>query len=96
MSCSAKTQCGGFFSSNLKTVSDQLQTNDNTLGMLLNDQQTAQQMKTIIENLSTGTEKLDDDLEAIQHNFLFRGYFRKKAKREEKARKEAAQNLQNQ
>jgi phospholipid/cholesterol/gamma-HCH transport system substrate-binding protein len=82
------------FTANLKTVSDQLQTNDNTLGMLLNDQQTAQQMKTIIENLSTGTEKLDDDLEAIQHNFLFRGYFRKKAKQEEKARKEAEKNAQ--
>ncbi len=82
------------FTANLKTVSDQLHTNDNTLGMLLNDQQTAVQMKTLIENLSSGSEKLDDDLEAIQHNFLFRGYFKKKAKAEEKARKEAEKNKQ--
>ncbi|OQP50346.1 ABC transporter permease [Niastella yeongjuensis] len=82
------------FTANLKTVSDQLHTNDNTLGMLLNDQQTAEQMKIIIQNLSVGSEKLDDDLEAIQHNFLFRGYFKKKAKQEEKARKEAEKNKQ--
>ena len=82
------------FTDNLKTVSDQLHTSDNTLGLLLNDPQTAGQMKTIIENLSSGSEKLDEDLEAIQHNFLFRGYFRKKAKQEEKARKEAEKNKQ--
>jgi phospholipid/cholesterol/gamma-HCH transport system substrate-binding protein len=82
------------FTANLKTVSDQLHTNDNTLGLLLNDQQTAEQMKGIIENLNSGSQKLDDDLEALQHNFLFRGFFRKKAKQEEKARKEAEKNKQ--
>jgi phospholipid/cholesterol/gamma-HCH transport system substrate-binding protein len=79
------------FTSNLKTVSDQLHTNDNTLGLLLNDQETAEQMKGIIENLNSGSQKLDDDLEALQHNFLFRGFFRRKAKAEAKAKKEAEQ-----
>ncbi|MBO9199616.1 MULTISPECIES: MlaD family protein [Niastella] len=82
------------FTANLKTVSDQLHTTDNTLGLLLNDKQSAEQVRVIIENLSVGSEKLDDDLEAIQHNFLFRGYFKKKAKQEEKERKEAAKNKQ--
>lgn len=80
------------FTNNLKTVSDQLHTNDNTLGLLLNDQGTAEQMKGIIENLNSGSQKLDDDLEALQHNFLFRGFFRRKAKQEAKARKEAQTN----
>jgi len=80
------------FTSNLKSVSDQLHTSDNTLGLLLNDPATAEHMKNLIENLNAGSTKLDDDLEAIQHNFLFRGYFKKKAKAEEKARKEAEKN----
>jgi phospholipid/cholesterol/gamma-HCH transport system substrate-binding protein len=80
------------FTANLKTVSDNLHTSDNTLGLLLNDQKTAENMKNIIENLNSGSQKLDEDLEALQHNFLFRGYFKKKARQEEKARKEAEKN----
>lgn len=72
------------FTANLKTVGDQLQTNDNTVGLLLNDKETAEQMRGIIENLNSGSRKLDEDLEALQHNFLFRGFFRKKAKQEAK------------
>jgi phospholipid/cholesterol/gamma-HCH transport system substrate-binding protein len=72
------------FTSNLKTASYQLSSNDNALGLLLNDAQTAGQVKGIIENLNSGSQKLDENLEALQHNFLFRGYFKKKAKREAK------------
>lgn len=75
------------FTSNLKTASYQLNTNDNALGLLLNDGQTAVQVKNIIRNLDAGSRKLDENLEALQHNFLFRGYFRKKARREAKEAK---------
>lgn len=72
------------FTANLKTVSDQLNTRDNAVGLLLNDKETAEQVKNIIENLNSGSQKLDEDLEALQHNFLFRGFFRKKARQEAK------------
>lgn len=52
------------------------------IGMLLHDQQAAANIKTTLQNLQSGTKKLDDDLEAVQHNFLLRGFFKKKAKRE--------------
>jgi len=52
------------------------------VGMLLNDQQTASYIKTILQNLQSGSKKLDDDLEAVQHNFLLRGFFRKREKKE--------------
>jgi phospholipid/cholesterol/gamma-HCH transport system substrate-binding protein len=81
------------FTSNLKSVSDQLHTDDNAVGVLLNDQQAADNLKNILENLNSGSRKLDEDLEALQHNFLFRGYFRKKAKREARER-EAAEKAQ--
>ena len=48
--------------------------------MLLHDEATATNMKAILKNLQTATEKLNEDLEALQHNFLLRGYFKKKAK----------------
>ena len=78
------------FTANLKTMSDQLNTNDNTLGLLLNDEKTAEQMKGIIENLNSGSHKLDEDLEALQHNFLFRGFFKRKARQEAKMKNQEA------
>ena len=35
-------------------------------------------------HLQTGTQKLDENVEAMQHNFLLRGFFKKKEKEEEK------------
>lgn len=54
------------------------------LGVLLNDKQAAEDLKATLENLRGGTEKLDENMEALQHNFLLRGFFRRKAKAERK------------
>lgn len=76
------TQSAAELSANLKTASAKLNDNDNAMGLLLNDKQTADQLKTIVGNLETGSQKLDENLEALQHNFLLRGFFKKKAKEE--------------
>ncbi|WP_121353378.1 MlaD family protein [Flavisolibacter nicotianae] len=52
-------------------------------GLLLNDKQTAAEIRTTIKNLQSSTQKLDENMEALQHNFLLRGFFRKKAKSQE-------------
>jgi phospholipid/cholesterol/gamma-HCH transport system substrate-binding protein len=58
-------------------------TNKNSpAGMLLNDEQSANKIKLTLQNLQSASKKLDDDLEAVQHNFLLRGFFKKKAKHE--------------
>jgi phospholipid/cholesterol/gamma-HCH transport system substrate-binding protein len=49
-------------------------------GLLLNDQGAATDLRATIKNLQTSTQKLDENMEALQHNFLLRGFFRKKAK----------------
>lgn len=72
------------FTSNLKTVSEKLNQKDNAVGVLLNDSSTAVSIKNTIGNLESSSHKLDEDLEAAQHNFLLRGFFRKKKKEEEK------------
>ena len=68
------------FTANLKTVSDKLNQNDNAVGVLLNDSAAASSLKITLQNLQSGSQKLDEDLEALQHNFLLRGFFRKKEK----------------
>ena len=68
------------FTANLKTVSDKLNQKDNAAGVLLNDTETAASMKVTLKNLESGSKKLDEDLEALQHNFLLRRFFKKKAK----------------
>lgn len=68
------------FADNIKAASNRLNDPEKPVGMLLQDDKTANDLKEIINNLKTSSKKLDEDLEAIQHNFLFRGYFRKKAK----------------
>jgi phospholipid/cholesterol/gamma-HCH transport system substrate-binding protein len=69
---------------NLKTTTTTVQAGlANTAtpaGALLNDTQTAESLKAVIRNLQSSTQKLDENMEALQHNFLFRGYFRKKKK----------------
>lgn len=65
---------------NLNNASGKLNQTDNAAGLLLNDEQTAEQLKRIMQNLEGSSQKLDEDLKALQSNFLFRGYFKKKAK----------------
>jgi phospholipid/cholesterol/gamma-HCH transport system substrate-binding protein len=45
----------------------------------LNDEQSAASIKETIKNLQSSTQKLDENMEALQHNFLLRGFFKKKA-----------------
>jgi phospholipid/cholesterol/gamma-HCH transport system substrate-binding protein len=73
------------FTANLRTMSERLNEKDNAVGVLLNDSTSGNSMKVILDNLEASSKKLNDDLEAAQHNFLLRGFFKKKAKAEKKA-----------
>ena len=70
---------------NLKTVSADINSNSKSpIGVLLHDEATAANLKTTIQNLETSTSKLDENMLALRQNFLFRRYFKKKAKSEAK------------
>lgn len=68
------------FTNNLKTMSYKLSQPNNPIGLLLNDSNAAASMQITLQNLSSASKKLDDDLEAVQHNFLLRGFFKKRGK----------------
>jgi phospholipid/cholesterol/gamma-HCH transport system substrate-binding protein len=65
---------------NLTKASNKLNTTDNAIGVLLNDPKGATQVQSTLNLLQQSSVKLNDDLEAVQHNFLLRGFFKKKAK----------------
>ncbi len=65
---------------NLNKASDKLNSKDNALGVLLNDPKSAEQIKSTISYLQQSSIKLNDDLEAAQHNFLLKGFFKDRAK----------------
>lgn len=60
------------------------QNENSALGVILTDTSFANNLKRTAENAAYGSKKIAEDAEALQHNFLFRGYFRKKAKEERK------------
>jgi len=75
---------------NLSKASAKLNTTDNAIGVLLNDPKGAEQVRNTLNYLNQSSIKLNDDLEAAQHNFLLKGFFKDRAKAQKKAQ-EAAQ-----
>jgi phospholipid/cholesterol/gamma-HCH transport system substrate-binding protein len=71
----AITDSAAILVNNLKTASA------NTLtpaGVILHDEAAGASLKATLKNLEGGSKKLEEDLEALQHSFLLRKYFRKK------------------
>lgn len=71
-------------SSNVNKATASLDNKNSPLGILLYDEQSAAHLKGTLKNLEGGSQKLDEDLRALQDNFLLRKYFKKKKKAEEK------------
>jgi len=67
---------------NLKQTSDKINNNNSALGVLINDEQFGNQLKQTMSNLESSSSELGETMEAVQNNFLLRGYFKRKAIRD--------------
>lgn len=68
----------GVFVNNLKEAEKNPKS---PVGVLLHDEQAGANLKSTIKNLDSSSAKLDKDLEALQHSFLLKRYFKKEAKK---------------
>ncbi len=75
---------------NLNAFSETLKTNDGLLNYALHDTTVVRNLDATLKNVEEASEKLNENMEALKHNFLFRGYFRKLERQE--AREERKQN----
>lgn len=68
----------------IQTFTEHLKQNGNAASVLVNDTTFANDLKKTMRNLRTGTEGLNQNMEAMKHNFLFRGYYKKQDKQKKK------------
>lgn len=54
---------------------------------IVNDTTLVNSLKSTLQNINEGTDKFNQNMEALKHNFLIRGYFRKLERQKEKEEK---------
>jgi len=69
---------------NLDNLSAAMSQGDGALNYLTTDTVLVNQMQRTIQNVEQGVEGFNENMEALKHNFLFRGYFRKLERQAEK------------
>jgi phospholipid/cholesterol/gamma-HCH transport system substrate-binding protein len=57
------------------------------INYLANDPELVQKIDSTMTNINEASAKLNENMEALKHNFLFRGYFKKQEKEKAKAAK---------
>ena len=75
-------------SGQLAEIMTKINGGNGTLGRLIQDSTIAENINQTIVNLKKSSKGLDENMNAAKDNFLFKGYFKKKAK-EKEAKKEA-------
>lgn len=72
---------------NLDATITNIKEGKGALNYLSNDPKLVQQIDSTMHNLNQASIKLNEDLEAMKHSFLLRGYFKKLEKEKEKGNK---------
>lgn len=72
---------------NLNQFSNEVKNNEGVLNFLMTDTTFVNNLDETLENAEAASKKLDENMKALQHNILFRGYFKRQARI--KAREEA-------
>lgn len=73
----------------LAEIMVKINSGNGTLGRLIQDSTIAENLNQTIVNLKKSSKGLDENMEAVKHNFLFKGFFNRKAREAERKKKEA-------
>jgi len=65
-------------------MEQRLNRDNGSLQLLLSDTVFAHKLSTTMDNLQKGTDGFNQNMEALKHNFLFRGYFKSLEKKKQK------------
>jgi len=68
----------------LAEIMTKINNGDGTLGRLIQDTTIARNIDQTIINLKKSSKGLDENMQAVKHNFLLKGFFNKKARAAEK------------
>jgi phospholipid/cholesterol/gamma-HCH transport system substrate-binding protein len=74
----------------VKSINYDLNNGNNPANTLLNDSLMAKNITLTMDNLQKGTDGFNQNMEALKHNFLFRGYFRSLERKKKKEEKQSA------
>ena len=77
---------------NLNRVVLEVKNGEGTINYMIKDTILVNNIDETMENIKEGSVRLNENMEALKHNFLFRGYFRKLEK--QKLKEEKNQNNQ--
>jgi len=69
---------------NLNSVVGEIKEGKGALNYLATDTVLVNDLNTTIKNIEQGSKRFNENMEALKHNFLTRGYFRKLEKQQEK------------
>ncbi len=72
----------------VKGIRKDVNTGRGAVNALLKDSMMVIKLNSSLDNIQKGTDGFNQNMEALKHNFLLRGYFRKQEKRKDKELKE--------
>lgn len=79
----------GRIDSMLAEINDDIQHGSGPIHSILKDSLVFTKVHSSLESIQMGTEKFNQNMEALKHNFLFRGYFKKQEKQSRRLNKMA-------
>ena len=68
------------------TIIESINTSDGAFNYIVKDTSLVNSIKSTLQNVNEGTDKFNQNMEALKHNFLTRWYFRKLEKQENKTK----------
>ena len=70
----------------ISTLVKDMNTSDGALNYMVKDTTLVNTLKSSLHNIEEGTQKFNENMEALKHNFLTRRYFKKMEKEAKKAK----------